>query len=94
MASTASPSRKVTQKRARRKAGGRTAARLADIDEKRIKQLVKEAVREVLEERDDLAEKEEAAWDRQMEADVAAGRLDRLADEAIAELNRGQATEL
>lgn len=35
-----------------------------------------------------------AAWDRQFEADVAAGRLDALADEAIRDLREGRCSEL
>jgi hypothetical protein len=34
------------------------------------------------------------AWDRELEADVAAGRLDRLAAEALAEFDRGETREL
>ena len=34
------------------------------------------------------------AWDRQFEKDVAAGRLDALADEAIADLRNGRCTDL
>jgi hypothetical protein len=34
------------------------------------------------------------AWDRELEQDVAAGRLDHLADEAFAEYERGETTEL
>jgi len=34
------------------------------------------------------------AWDRQLEADVAAGRLDHLGEEALAELERGETREL
>ncbi|HEX8360589.1 MAG TPA: hypothetical protein VF613_10790 [Longimicrobium sp.] len=34
------------------------------------------------------------AWDHQMEADVAAGRLDDLADEALAELRAGRTRPL
>ena len=33
-------------------------------------------------------------WDRQLEADVAAGKLDRLAAEALAEHERGETTQL
>ena len=33
-------------------------------------------------------------WDQQFEADVAAGRLDKLADEAIREHRAGESTEL
>jgi hypothetical protein len=34
------------------------------------------------------------AWDRQMEADAAAGKLDKVAEEALAELDRGETTDL
>lgn len=33
-------------------------------------------------------------WDRQIEADAAAGRLDALADEALADLRAGRCTDL
>ena len=33
-------------------------------------------------------------WDRQLEQDVAAGRLDRLAEEALRDLNEGRCTDL
>jgi hypothetical protein len=33
-------------------------------------------------------------WDQQLEADVAAGRLDQLAEEAIQAFSAGQSTEL
>lgn len=33
------------------------------------------------------------AWDRQIEEDVAAGRLDALADEALSDLRGGRCTE-
>ena len=36
---------------------------------------------------------EAAAWDRQMEDDVAAGRLDALADEALEDLRAGRCTD-
>jgi hypothetical protein len=35
-----------------------------------------------------------SAWDRQIEEDVAAGRLDALADEALQDLREGRCTEL
>lgn len=35
-----------------------------------------------------------AAWDKQFEEDVAAGRLDALADEAIRDLREGRCTNL
>ncbi len=94
MARTGSSSRKVTPKRTRRaKATGITIPRQGDFDEKRIKQLVKEAVREVLEERADLVD-QEAAWDRQIEADMNAGRLNWLVDQAIADLREDRAKDL
>lgn len=34
------------------------------------------------------------AWDRQFEADVAAGRLDALGDEALRDLSEGRCTDL
>ena len=34
------------------------------------------------------------AWDKQFEEDVAAGRLDALADEAIRDLRAGRCTDL
>lgn len=40
-----------------------------------------------------FAEFDAAAWDRQMEDDVAAGRLDKLADEALADLRTGRCTD-
>ena len=33
-------------------------------------------------------------WDRQLEQDVAAGRLDRLAEEALRDLSEGRCTDL
>jgi hypothetical protein len=33
-------------------------------------------------------------WDHELEQDVAAGRLDRFADEALAEYDRGETKEL
>ncbi|MDP2785836.1 MAG: hypothetical protein Q8O38_14785 [Sulfurimicrobium sp.] len=37
---------------------------------------------------------DEAAWDAQIEADAAAGKLDALAAEAVAEYGNGKAREL
>ena len=34
------------------------------------------------------------AWDRQFDSDVAAGRLEKLADDALRELDRGRCTDL
>ena len=40
-----------------------------------------------------FAEFDARAWDRQMEDDVAAGRLDALADEALEDLRAGRCTD-
>jgi hypothetical protein len=40
-----------------------------------------------------FTEFEAAAWDRQMEDDVATGRLDALADEALEDLRAGRCTD-
>jgi hypothetical protein len=39
-------------------------------------------------------EREWQVWDRELERDVVSGRLDRFADEALSELERGETTEL
>jgi len=41
-----------------------------------------------------LAELDNAEWDRQFEEDVKAGRLDKLADEALKEHKKGLSREL
>lgn len=41
-----------------------------------------------------FAEFDAALWDRQFEADVAAGRLDQLAEEALQDLREGRCTDL
>jgi hypothetical protein len=41
-----------------------------------------------------FAEYDAAAWDRQLEGDVHAGRLDRFMDEALTDLDQGRCTEL
>ncbi len=41
-----------------------------------------------------FAEFDATAWDRQFEQDVAAGRLDALADEALTDLREGRCTDL
>jgi hypothetical protein len=41
-----------------------------------------------------FAEYDAQVWDREFEDDVAAGRLDALADEAINDLREGRCTEL
>ena len=40
-----------------------------------------------------FAEFDGAQWDRQIEEDIAAGRLDALADEALADLREDRCTE-
>ena len=41
-----------------------------------------------------FAEFDAGAWDRQLEQDVAAGRLDDLAHEAMSDLDKGRCTDL
>ncbi len=41
-----------------------------------------------------FAEFDAANWDRQIERDVAAGKLDALADEALEDLRKGRCSEL
>lgn len=41
-----------------------------------------------------FAERDAAEWDRQFEGDVAAGKLDALADEALEDLRAGRSTDL
>ena len=41
-----------------------------------------------------FAEFDADAWDRQFEEDVAAGRLDALAEEALEDLREGRCTDL
>lgn len=41
-----------------------------------------------------FAEFDGAAWDSQMDADAAAGRLDKFAQEALAEYQAGKVTEI
>jgi hypothetical protein len=41
-----------------------------------------------------FAEYDADAWDRQIEADAATGRLDALADEGLADLRAGRCTDL
>ena len=40
-----------------------------------------------------FAEFDAAAWDRQIEEDVAAGRLDALAEKALSDLREGRCTD-
>jgi hypothetical protein len=58
--------------------------------EKRISGLSAE---ELAEFRQWFAEFDAAAWDRQIERDVKAGKLDALADEALREHTAGKSTE-
>ncbi len=44
--------------------------------------------------RDFLAQSDADSWDRQFEEDVEAGRLEKLADQAIEDLCAGRCTEL
>ena len=60
---------------------------------------IKEAVRQLSPEdlaafRAWFAEFDAGVWDQEFEEDVAAGRLDRLADEALRELREGRCTDL
>jgi hypothetical protein len=41
-----------------------------------------------------FVERDWQAWDEELERDVAAGRLDKFADEALAEFERGETIEL
>ena len=41
-----------------------------------------------------FAEHDWRAWDRQLERDVAAGKLEKFAAEALAEFERGETTDL
>lgn len=50
--------------------------------------------RELLAFRDWFTEFDAAAWDKQLEEDVAAGHLDSLADEAIRDLRDGRCRDL
>ena len=41
-----------------------------------------------------IAERDQQLWDKQLEADVVAGRLDRFAQEAIADFQAGRCKDL
>jgi hypothetical protein len=41
-----------------------------------------------------FAEFDAGLWDRQLEADIVAGRLDKVADEALQDLREGRCTDL
>ena len=49
---------------------------------------------ELLTFRDWFSEFDSAAWDKQFEEDVAAGRLEALADEALADLRAGRCRDV
>jgi hypothetical protein len=79
--------------------GGRTSSGEAfEVEMTRVEQFEQEIEKLRPEEfarlRDWVLEKDWAAWDRQLEQDVDAGRLDKLAEEALAEHARGETTEL
>jgi hypothetical protein len=59
--------------------------------EQAIRQLTPEEFAEL---RAFIAELDHDAWDAQIEADAAAGRLDGLADEALRDFREGRCTEL
>ncbi len=67
-------------------------------DMTRVEQLEREVEKLTPEElasfRDWFTEYDWQVWDRQLERDVAAGKLDRLASEALAEFERGETTEI
>lgn len=91
MASTVSKKKPKTSKSTSRPTTART--RRVSIDEDRLAELIKRSVREALEEA--RAEESDAeAWDRQMEADAKAGKLDSLTKQAMADFRQGKASEL
>ena len=62
-------------------------------------QEIQEALRQLPDEdlaafRVSLAEFDAVRWDRQFEADVIAGRLDQLAEEALQDLREGRCSDL
>jgi len=59
--------------------------------EKQIRELSRDELAEL---RQWFAEFDAELWDRQMEADVKAGRLDRLAEEALQEFAAGRTKPL
>jgi hypothetical protein len=64
---------------------------MVEVLEREIEQLTRE---ELAVFRAWFMERDWQAWARELEQDVAAGRLDRLADEALAEYEHGETTEL
>lgn len=66
---------------------------MSDVEE--IEQAVRQlSLRDLAAFRSWFAEFDAAAWDRQIETDIAAGRLDGLADAALAELREGRCSDL
>jgi hypothetical protein len=59
--------------------------------EKEVEKLTRE---ELAAFRDWFIEHDWQAWDRQLEEDVVAGKLDKIAAEALAEFERGETREL
>ena len=59
--------------------------------ERAVEQLTPEELRVF---RQWFAERDAAEWDKQFEADVAAGRLDSLGEEALKDLQEGRCTDL
>ena len=59
--------------------------------ESAIRQLSREELAAL---RDWFQEFDAEAWDRQLEAEAQAGRLDHLADEALRDLQEGRCTDL
>jgi len=59
--------------------------------EKQIKELSRDELTAL---REWFADFDADAWDRQMEADINAGRLDSLAERALRDHEAGQSTEL
>jgi hypothetical protein len=60
---------------------------------------IEEAIRKLGEQdlaalRDWFAALDAEAWDQQLERDVAAGRLDRFAEEALRDLSEGRCTDI
>ncbi len=62
-----------------------------DVAEKQIKKLSSEELEEF---RGWFAKYDSDVWDEQIEADAAAGKLDALANEALAEYHTGKAREI
>ena len=60
----------------------------------RLEQLERAIGRLSPEERASFCESFDAAWDRQIEGDAAAGKLDRLAEQALAEYRAGRTRPL